>query len=130
MLTSSEELMHNSRLTRRQVLELGALGVCSSVLLGCEQKELGNAAGDAMITIGTVILRIPHAAGKIIGTLLVSAGTALKITMAVPGGGTAEVTITLTEEQQKLINQALKEGLTVKVTQSDGTKGTVPVTKK
>jgi hypothetical protein len=113
--------MPEHRLTRRQVLQLGAAAL-PIALFGCDKKQVGDAVGDALIAIGGLVLKIPHLSAKVIGAMLISGGSSLKIYMAATEGQKKEVTIQLTTEQQEKIQRALAEGQKLTVTQPNGEK--------
>jgi hypothetical protein len=112
-------------LTRREALRLGlgVVGAGAAIgISGCVEEKVGNAAGDAMITIGGLVLLIPHPLGKIIGAALTVGGAGLKIYMATKDGKKKETEIELTEEQRRKIKQSQAAGDKIIVTQADGQK--------
>jgi hypothetical protein len=96
-----------------------AVGGAVTALTGCDKKT-GSAAGAAMVTIGGLMLKIPHWLGKLVGVVLVSGGGALKFYFQCPDGHREEVSIELTDEQKKKIEAAVAKGQKFVVTDPAG----------
>jgi hypothetical protein len=120
---NEESSMSKHAVTRRQAMAMVGAGALVG-LTGCGPRA-NDVVGDALIHIGGLVLKIPHLAGKIIGALLMSSGTALKLYVVTTEGLKSEVEIELTEEQQKKIREALEAGKTFTVKQPDGSKETI-----
>lgn len=88
-----------------------------------------------MITVGNLVLKIPHPVGKVVGAVLIIAGSALKVYVSAEGAEPVEVHISLTRDQLREVQEAIAMGdKNITVTQVDGQKdvfqladgGTVP----
>ncbi len=100
-------------------------------MLGCEvESRTREAIGEALITIGELVLKIPHLSGKIIGVFLVGAGVALRFQVQTSKGSTRSIEIKLTDEQMAQLREALAEDVEVHVKQPDGKEVDLPLKKK
>jgi hypothetical protein len=104
--------MRGKLLTRREALGIGVAGALAG-LVGCDTKS-GVATGDAMITIGDLVLRIPHWSGKVIGVALITAGSFVKIYFEFSDKTRQDVDIELTPDQMEKIQKALGSGKSFK----------------
>ncbi len=115
-------------INRRRALQIVGLGLVGT-LPGCDKREAAHAVGEAMISIGAVVLTIPHLLGKIIGAALVGGGSILKVYITLSDGGNDEVDLSLTPEQMEILRKAAARGQKAKVVQPDGSKTEINVQK-
>ncbi len=113
---------------RRRVLQFAAVGLVTAVV-GCDEREAGNAVGDGMIAIGGLVFSIHHPVGKIIGAVLVTAGGVLKVIIAAASGDRKEVVLQLTPDEVEKVQKALAAGERAKARQPDGTSTEIEVKK-
>src|SRR5215471_514102 len=83
---------------------------------GCQNKNAQKTAGEGMVAVGSVMVTIPITPVKVIGAVLISAGTALIVEAELADGSRHEYQFELTDEAKK----SLKEGGQVEVRDSNG----------
>jgi len=92
---------------------------------GC--KKEADAGGEALITVGSTVMKLKHPGAKIVGLAIVTAGSSLKFYAKLEGG--REVEILESQEKLKAVVAAKEKGVKAQVNQSES-KETVTITTK